>query len=553
MTPTLTRFEDLTLKSLLKQAIAEMGFEKPSPIQAETLPLLLGDATDFIGLAATGTGKTAAFSIPLLERLDPSQKNVQALILCPTRELALQVAGQINLLGKHLGLRALTVYGGASYGDQIRGLKQGMPIVVGTPGRVVDHLDRGTLKLENLSTIILDEADKMISMGFKEDLEKILGSAPSGQSKTWLFSATMGPDVRKVADRYLKKPKQVQINRTEMLSTTVEQIYYMTQESHKAEVLCKLIDAADDFYGIVFCQTKSLVTDLTQHLKGLGYPVDCLHGDLDQNARERVMRAFRDRKVRVLICTDVASRGLDVKNITHVINYSIPRELDSYVHRIGRTARSGQSGIAMSLVTSSHRPLIGRIERLTKSKMREGKVPTRKEIARKKISAALETFKAQSSFELALELLDAEWKKSLNEMSREEIAARFLAQRFAETFAQSEKTEAPRPAFAAREEEAPARVRRAPGGWKSSAHSDGFPKKTFGKSFGPRRDRDSREFPGKPRRFEGGSKPPWSKDSRPNRSEIRPSGFAKRAEWSPSSRSKSSIVPRAHVARGSTR
>lgn len=431
---TLQNFNELNLSPLVMRAISDLGYEKPSPIQAETLPILLGEPTDFLGLAATGTGKTAAFGIPLLERIDPTQRSVQALILCPTRELALQVAGQINLLGKYKGLRALPIYGGADYATQIRGLRDGISIVVGTPGRVVDHIDRGTLKMENLQTLVLDEADEMISMGFKDDLETILEKTPRESSNIWLFSATMSREVRKVADEYLRAPRQVQVNRTEMLSGTVEQIYYMTSESNKPEVLCKLVEAADDFYGLVFCQTKSLVADLTRYLTERRYRADCLHGDMDQNARERTMQSFRDRKVNLLVCTDVASRGLDVKDVTHVINYSLPRELDSYVHRIGRTARSGKTGFAMNLVTASHRGLIGRIEKATKSRMREGRIPTRKDIGTKKITQTLARFQEQKSFVRAVELMDKPWKDAIAEMNHEEIAGRLLSMMYPEIF-----------------------------------------------------------------------------------------------------------------------
>ncbi len=427
-------FDELNLSPALSKSIKELGFEKPSPIQAEALPLLLGEPTDFLGLAATGTGKTAAFGIPLLEKVDPKKRVVQCLILCPTRELALQVAGQINLLGKHKGIRALPVYGGASYSDQIFGLKQGATVVVGTPGRVIDHLERKTLRLDDIQTIILDEADEMISMGFKEDLETIMKSTPRETSNIWLFSATMGSEVRKVAHDYLRNPKQVHINKTEVLSATIEQFYYMTRESDKPEILCKLIDANENFYGLVFCQTKSLVADLAQYLHSRGYKVDSLHGDKDQKSRERTMQSFRDHKVNILICTDVASRGLDVKDITHVINYSLPRELDNYVHRIGRTARSGKTGVAMNLVTSSHRILINRIERMTKSRMLEGKLPTRKEIGTQKVSKFLTRFQTQKYFNRAVELMDDDWKSALSEMSKEEVAGRFLAIAFPEVF-----------------------------------------------------------------------------------------------------------------------
>lgn len=428
-------FQELNLSPELMRAITELGYTAPSPIQAQALPILLAESTDFMGLASTGTGKTAAFGIPMLERIDPKNYKVQALVLCPTRELAIQVSGQIDLLGKFLGIRSLPVYGGAGYGDQIKGLKRGVPIVVGTPGRVLDHVTRGTLSLSSLKLVVLDEADEMISMGFKEDLQAILDTAPKdGSRNTWLFSATMGPDIRRVADEYLTDPKQVHINRTEVLSESVEQINYVTQESNKPEVLCKLMDAVDDFYGLIFCQTKALVTDLTSYLQQRKYAVDCLHGDMNQAAREKTMQSFRDRKIKVLICTDVASRGLDVKDVTHVINYSLPREMDSYIHRIGRTARSGKAGIAMNLVTPSHRGLVSRIERVTKSKMKEGTIPTRREIGAIKIARILKSFQAQDAFTRAVSLMDTEWKTAIAEMTPEEVAGRFLFMMYPEVF-----------------------------------------------------------------------------------------------------------------------
>jgi ATP-dependent RNA helicase DeaD len=438
---TLQNFDQLGLSPQLLKAISGLGYEKPSPIQAATLPILLGAPTDFLGLAATGTGKTAAFAIPLLEKINPTRRVVQALILCPTRELAIQVAGQIDLLGKQKGIRALPIYGGSNYETQLRGLREGVSIVVGTPGRVVDHMERGTLRLSGLETIILDEADEMISMGFKEELEFILEKTPRDNSNIWLFSATMSREVRKVADEYLRSPQQVEINRTEMVPELIEQLYYITKESNKPDVLCKLMDAAEDFYGIIFCQTKSMVTDLTQFLVDRGYKVDCLHGDKDQKARERTMQSFREKKVNLLVCTDVASRGLDVKDITHVINFSLPRELDSYVHRIGRTARSGKTGFAMSLVSPSQRGLIGRIEKTTKSRMKEGKIPTRREIGSKKLSKILPQFEAQQNFARAIELMDPSWKTAIAEMSPQELAARFLSMMYPEVFATEKETE----------------------------------------------------------------------------------------------------------------
>jgi ATP-dependent RNA helicase DeaD len=432
-------FKELKIGEPLLRAVAEMGYVEPTEVQRQALPVLLAGPTDFIGQAATGTGKTAAFGLPLLEQADPSLKHVQSLVLCPTRELAMQVAGQIALMGKHKGVKALPIYGGASYDAQIAGLHRGAAIVVGTPGRLIDLIERGVLNLADVRTVVLDEADEMISMGFKEDLEKILKATPREKGHIWLFSATMSKEVRRVAETYLRRPKQVAVNRVEMLSTTVEQVYYPARESDKPEVLCKLIESVDDFYGLVFCQTKALVMDLALYMQGRGYKVDSLHGDKTQADRDRTMKAFRDKKVSILICTDVASRGLDVKELTHVVNYSIPRELDVYVHRIGRTARSGKAGVAISLVTPTSRYLIGKIEHMTKSRMREGKIPTRKELGARKVLKILGAFHEQKHWPRAVELLGPDWKAVAANLSPEEIIGRFLAMLAPEIFEEREK------------------------------------------------------------------------------------------------------------------
>ncbi len=427
-------FEELKLSEPLSRAVRELGFVTPTPIQQQALPLLLAGPTDFIGLAATGTGKTAAFGLPLLESVDPRSRHVQGLILCPTRELALQVSGQIDLLGRYKGVKALPIYGGTGYADQLAGLKRGAPIVVGTPGRVIDHIDRGALSLKDAKTVVLDEADEMLDMGFREDLEEHLAATARPTSHIWLFSATMSPEVRRVADTYLRKPKHAQVNKTEMLSGTVEQIYYVVREFEKPEVLRRLMDLTDDFYGLIFCQTKSLVMDLTQYLTEHGVQVDSLHGDKSQEERDRAMRAFRDRKTTVLVCTDVASRGLDVKDLSHVVNYSIPRELELYVHRIGRTARSGKSGVALSLVTPTHRHLINRVEHLTKTKLREGKIPGRKEVTAKKLSRLLARFQDQKGYQRAVDMLGADWEEAAGDMTLGEIVGRFLTMMAPELF-----------------------------------------------------------------------------------------------------------------------
>ena len=455
-------FASLNLSAPVLRAVQEMGYTEPSPIQAQALPILLAGPTDFLGLAGTGTGKTAAFAIPLLERIDGKKRTVQALILCPTRELALQVAGQIDLLGKYKGVRSISVYGGAPFGDQVRGLKAGAQIVVGTPGRVIDHLERKTLILSDVATLILDEADEMFSMGFKDELDTILASVNQEQSNTWLFSATMSREVRRTVETNLRSPKTVQVNRTAVLASGVEQYYYRCQENEKADMICKLIEAADDFYGIIFCQTKALVADLTRYLLDRGYKADSLHGDMDQTSRERTMQAFRDRKLTVVVCTDVAARGLDVKDITHVVNYSLPREMESYVHRIGRTARSGKTGIVMNMLTFSHRHLLGRIEAHTKVRMVEGFVPTKREIATRKIGRLLPTFLDQPFAERALEVMNDEFKAQLATMTPEDVAANFIVMMMPDIFGgeDSRKTKkAARPATVSASVAAPVATR----------------------------------------------------------------------------------------------
>lgn len=423
----MSSFADFALKETLLETLNQLGFLTPSPIQAEAIPLLKDFDRDFIGLAPTGTGKTAAFALPLLNNLDPKMKALQALILCPTRELALQVATQINSLGAGLGLKAAAIYGGAGYADQLRALRSGVPIIVGTPGRLLDHLRGGNLRLDSLKALVLDEADEMISMGFQEDIETILEAIPEGQSRLWLFSATMSPEIRRIADNYLHEPARVELTQKNKVPGQLEQIYFVTRESNKPEVLGKLIEDAMDFYGLIFCQTKVQVTDLTQRLVDSGYKVDCLHGDKTQEARERTLRSFRERKLQMLVCTDVAARGIDVQDITHVVNFSLPREIENYVHRIGRTARNGKTGIAMSLVSPVQRALVGRIEKRTGAKMKEGVIPSTRLLKEKKLAQLFLKFQSAETHPEGLERVASVWGEAIKEMTREEIAARLLA------------------------------------------------------------------------------------------------------------------------------
>ena len=437
MKSTPQTFTDFNFSPELNKAILELGYETPTPIQIETLPILMKGPTDFLGLAATGTGKTAAFGIPLLEKMSAAKKGVQGLILVPTRELAKQVTEQINLLARYKKTKAIAIYGGSDYAGQLRALKEGVSIVVGTPGRLIDHIERKTLNLNNLQTVILDEADEMISMGFKEEIEFILESVSQEENhQTWLFSATMSREIRKIADQFLDNPKQVSIAKPTGTAAAITQYYFDVHEDQKPQVVESLIDSVQDFHGLIFCQTKALVADLTQSLKAHGYSADCLHGDMEQPARERAMKAFKAKQVTVMVCTDVAARGIDVKDLSHVINYSLPRELDNYVHRIGRTGRGGKEGIAWNLVNPSHRGLIPRIEKITQSKMIRAQVPDAATILKLKVARALTDFnqpiadtkdsKTGASYVKGL-LLETGWKEVLDLMSKEEIAARFLA------------------------------------------------------------------------------------------------------------------------------
>jgi ATP-dependent RNA helicase DeaD len=368
----------------------EMGFTSPTPIQEKALPLLLGPSQDFIGLASTGTGKTAAFGIPLIEKIDASLKSTQGLVLSPTRELAMQVSEQLQKLGKYKGLRVITIYGGSSYTAQIEGVRRGAHIVVATPGRLVDFLEQKIIQLKDVKTLILDEADEMISMGFKDDLEFILKHTHSDDAtpassraacRTWLFSATMSRDIRRVADTYLDDPQTIEVAKIVGASELVKQMYYTVKDEHKNEVISRLLQIHDDFHGIIFCQTKMEVIELEEKLQRRGFAVASLHGDKQQKEREVTLRRFRAGEVKVLVATDVAARGLDVKDLTHVINHSLPWDVESYVHRIGRTGRNGKEGIAIALINPRQVSSLRRLQNVTKKTLEKGKIPSADEVA----------------------------------------------------------------------------------------------------------------------------------------------------------------------------
>ncbi|AOM83122.1 DEAD/DEAH box helicase [Salisediminibacterium beveridgei] len=374
------KFEEFNISKNVLRAIKEMGFEAPSPIQEKVIPTLL-EGKDLVGQAQTGTGKTAAFGIPILEKLTRT-KNVQAIILTPTRELAIQVAGELQKLSRFQKVQTLPVYGGQSIGQQIKQLKRGVDIVVGTPGRVLDHINRKTLDLSKIHTFVLDEADEMLDMGFIEDIEKII-QVSSEERQTLLFSATIPPAIRKLSNKYMNNPEQVTISKSEVTAPLINQMYYKVLEKNKLDSLCRLIDSENTDLGIIFCRTKKGVSELAEALQARGYRADGLHGDLTQSQRDMVMKKFRESAIDFLIATDVAARGIDVQNVSHVINYDIPQDPESYVHRIGRTGRAGREGVALTLVTPREMKHLRSIEHEIKMKIPSQNLPSVEEVIEK--------------------------------------------------------------------------------------------------------------------------------------------------------------------------
>ncbi|WP_292471383.1 DEAD/DEAH box helicase [Methanolobus sp.] len=371
----LSTFKDLQLSANIEKAIKELGFEEPTPIQAQSIPHIL-EGRDVIGQAQTGTGKTASFGIPALEMVAPNSKKTQVLVLCPTRELANQVADELSKLGKYTGAHILPVYGGQNIDRQIKALRRGVQIVIGTPGRVMDHIERRTLNLSSVSMVVLDEADEMLDMGFREDIESILSSVPA-ERQTILFSATMPAPIMKLAKRFQQNPVHVKTIHKVVTAPNMEQSYFEVKHHMKPDVLCRMIDIYDVKSSLVFCNTKRMVDELVSILKTRGFLADAIHGDLKQTQREKVMASFRNGEIETLVATDVAARGIDVENIEVVFNYDMPQDEESYVHRIGRTGRAGRSGIAFTFVTPKEIYKIKSIQKYTKTKIKNQKVPTR--------------------------------------------------------------------------------------------------------------------------------------------------------------------------------
>ncbi|MBN1498957.1 MAG: DEAD/DEAH box helicase [Spirochaetes bacterium] len=375
----LENFKNLGLSEDTVRTLEKKGFEEPTEIQLKAIPLILGNECDVIGQAQTGTGKTAAFGLPLIELLEGQAKAVQAIILVPTRELAIQVAEEMNSFKGRKKLSIVPIYGGQSVYEQERRLKTGIDIVVGTPGRVNDHLNRKNLNLSKLKFIVLDEADEMLNMGFIDEIETIL-AATNEEKRTFLFSATMPDRIKTIAKKYMKDYESVKIERKHTSNDLTEQIYFEVDKSDKLEALCRIIDIEQDFYGLIFCRTKVMVDEVTTSLIDRGYNAEGIHGDLTQAQRERVYDKFKKKVINILIATDVAARGLDVRNLSHVINYSIPQDPESYVHRIGRTGRAGQKGVAVTFVTSSEYSKLMFIAKITKSSLKKEKLPDAAEV-----------------------------------------------------------------------------------------------------------------------------------------------------------------------------
>lgn len=381
-------FSELGLSAEVLKAVDRLGFEKASPIQSEAIPVLLG-GKDVVGQSQTGSGKTAAFAIPAIEKVEPGVKAVQVLILCPTRELAVQVSEEVHKLTFFKrGIHALPIYGGQSYDRQLQGLRAGAQIVIGTPGRVMDHLDRGTLRLDKVKTVVLDEADVMLNMGFRDDIEFVLQHVPA-ERQTVFFSATMPRAIQELIQKYARDPVQVKIEQKALTVPTVEQVYYEVDRRFKIELLARLIDIHDFKIGIVFCNTKRMVDDLVDHLNAQGYSADRLHGDMTQALRDRVMQKFRRSGIEFLVATDVAARGIDVDDVQVVFNFDLPYDVEDYVHRIGRTGRAGRSGLAISFVSGRELFQIRSIERFTRTRIERKKIPTLNEVEEARASAFL--------------------------------------------------------------------------------------------------------------------------------------------------------------------
>lgn len=492
------RYDESGLDEKIIRAVTEMGFEFMSPIQKAAIPVML-EGRDIIGQAQTGTGKTAAFGIPLLQKVDPNNKHLQAVVLCPTRELAMQAADDIRDFAKYMtGIKVLAVYGGQDISRQIRALSNGVQIVVGTPGRVMDHMRRHTMKMKDVKVLVLDEADEMLDMGFREDIETILKGVPE-ERQTALFSATMPEPILKITRTYQKDAEYIKMTPKEITVAAIDQAYYRVPQKMKEEVLTRLMDYYNPARSLIFCNTKKMVDTLSESLKGKGYACDGLHGDLSQNQRDTVMNLFRSGRINILIATDVAARGIDVSGVEAVFNFDIPEDIEYYVHRIGRTGRAGRSGKSFTLVGGREMYKLREIEKVCHTKIEERRVPSAKEITRVKSQKVFaEVIDIIENDDISSALSFVSQKVEEGEYTAEQLAAGFMKLKMGaeiEDLVLFEKSDRQRGRFG-RDRERDAKDSREGRRGRSPRHSDKEERKYAGtgkKDRGERRSKDGKK------------------------------------------------------------
>jgi ATP-dependent RNA helicase DeaD len=423
-------FIELGIRHDIVNAISELGFENPTPIQEQSIPVLLTGSNDFVGLAQTGTGKTAAFGLPLLELLDFEENYPQALILCPTRELCLQITNDIKNYAKKMGnVNVVAVYGGANISDQLRQIKRGVQIVVATPGRMLDIINRKAIDFSKVKYVVLDEADEMLNMGFQEDIDSILSTTPE-EKKTWLFSATMPTEVRRIAKKYMTDPFELTMGEKNTGNVNIEHEYYIVRARDKYAAFKRIVDFNPEIFGIVFCRTKIETQEIAEALIKDGYNADSLHGDLSQQQRDKVMKRYRDRNLQLLIATDVAARGIDVNDVTHVINYSLPDEVENYTHRSGRTARAGKTGVSISIINAKELGKIRQIERGLGKRFVKAEIPTGFDVCEKQLFSIVHKVHNVQVNEQQIEQYIPRIMEEFKEMSKEEFIKRFASIEF---------------------------------------------------------------------------------------------------------------------------
>ncbi|MDB2420052.1 DEAD/DEAH box helicase [Flavobacteriaceae bacterium] len=426
----MSTFLELGLKEPINKALTDLGYEKPTVIQEKAIPQIITSTDDLKAFAQTGTGKTAAFSLPILELADDTKKNTQAIILSPTRELAVQIGNNIKEFAKYMpNIKVVTVYGGANIEEQIRGLKRGAQIVVGTPGRTVDLINRRALKLGNIEWLVLDEADEMLNMGFKDELDKVLDATPETK-QTLLFSATFPREVEAIARNYMTKPVEITSGQKNTGSDDVSHEYYLVTERTRYQALKRIADLNPNIYAIIFCRTRRETQEVADNLIKDGYNADALHGELSQAQRDSVMGKFRKKTVQILVATDVAARGLDVNSLTHVINHKLPDQIENYTHRSGRTGRAGKTGISIALVSNKEKGRIGAIERIIKKKFVQGKVPSGKEICQNQLMHLIDKVNAIEIKQSEIEDFLPSIYEKLEGLSREELIQKFVSLEF---------------------------------------------------------------------------------------------------------------------------